>query len=73
VGEDVRPDRRLAFTGRSQIAGTDGRALAKAGPSAPRVLVARLDLARARDKRFAGRNHLVNDRRPEYYGRLTRR
>jgi predicted amidohydrolase len=73
VGEDVRPDRRLAFTGRSQIAGTDGRALAKAGPAAPRVLVAALDLARARDKRFAGRNHLVNDRRPEFYGRLARR
>jgi len=73
VGADVRPDRALAFTGRSQIAGTDGVALAKAGPTAPRVLVARLDLARARDKRFAGRNHLVNDRRPEFYRRLNAR
>ncbi len=72
VGEDVRPGRTLAFTGRSQVCGTDGSALAKAGPSTPRVLVAALDLAKARDKRFAGRNHLVNDRRPEFYGRLTR-
>jgi predicted amidohydrolase len=73
VGADVRPDRALAFTGRSQVAGTDGVALAKAGPATPRVLTARLDLGRARDKRFAGRNHLVKDRRPEFYGKLTQR
>jgi predicted amidohydrolase len=71
VGEDVRPDRRLGFTGKSQIAGPDGTALVRAGASGVRALVADLDLARARDKKFAGRNDIFRDRRPEIYGSLA--
>ncbi|MEP7027461.1 MAG: nitrilase-related carbon-nitrogen hydrolase [Candidatus Eisenbacteria bacterium] len=71
VGEDVRPDRRIAFTGRSQIASPDGGALVKAGARAPLALAVDLDLAQARDKSFAGRNDIFADRRPEFYGPLT--
>ena len=73
VGEDVRPGRRMAFTGRSQIAGPDGRPAAPLGPRArPAVLAARVDLAAARDKRITARNDLLADRRPEMYRPLAR-
>ena len=68
VGEDVRPDRRIGFTGLSQIAAPDGTRIARAGARGVRALAATLDLAKARDKRFAGRNDIFGDRRPEFYG-----
>ncbi len=67
VGEDVRPDRRIGFTGLSQIAAPDGSKLARAGARAVKVLAATLDLSKAREKKFAGRNDIFRDRRPEYY------
>jgi predicted amidohydrolase len=68
VGEDVRPDRRIGFTGRSQVSGPDGDVLARAGARATRALVVNLDLARAREKRVTGQNDIFGDRRPEFYG-----
>jgi predicted amidohydrolase len=69
VGEDVRPGGlRIGFTGRSQIAGPDGRLLARAGAARAAVLAADLPLLRARDKWFTERNHVFRDRRPEFYG-----
>lgn len=73
VGEDARPDRRIGFTGRSQIAAPDGTALVRAPSEAPRALVADLDLAQAREKRFGGRNHIFRDRRPEHYEPAAKR
>jgi len=73
VGEDVRPGRRVAFTGRSQIATPDGVAVVRAGARSPRALVATLDLAASRDKRFTSRNDLFGDRRPEFYAPLATR
>lgn len=78
VGADVRPDRRIAFTGRSQIVSPDGIVLARAGTSAVRAVVADVDLAQARNKKFGKtRNEIFKDRRPEFYGpaaeRKTRR
>lgn len=67
VGEDVRPDRRVAFTGRSQIAAPDGKVLVRAGAGTPRAIAAALDLGEARDKWFTSRNHLFRDRRPTLY------
>ena len=69
VGADVRPERRIAFTGRSQICSPDGLVLARGGSSAEKALVADLDLAQARNKRFGKtRNEIFKDRRPEFYG-----
>ena len=72
VGADVRPDRRIAFTGRSQIVGPEGLVLARAGSAGTRALVADLDLAQARAKKFGRtRNDIFKDRRPEFYGRVV--
>jgi predicted amidohydrolase len=67
VGEDVRPRKRLGFTGRSQIVGVNGELLATAPARGERAIAASLDLARARDKTFTPRNDLFGDRRPEFY------
>jgi len=72
VGADARPDRRIAFTGRSQIVGPEGVVLARAGAAGTRALVADLDLAQARAKTFGRtRNDIFKDRRPEFYGRVV--
>ena len=72
VGADVRPDRRIGFTGRSQIVSPDGIVLARAGTSAARTLATDLDLAQARNKKFGKtRNEIFKDRRPEFYGRVS--
>jgi predicted amidohydrolase len=71
VGEDRRPDRAIAFTGKSQIVAPNGSVLARAGASSPHALVADLDLAEARRKSFGGRNDIFKDRRPELYGPLV--
>ena len=71
VGADVRPGVTLGFTGRSQIVDVNGGVLAVAGARGTKALVADLDLARSRDKRFTGRNELFRDRRPEFYGGLV--
>lgn len=73
VGADVRPGVTLTFTGRSQIVDVNGAILAAAGARGTKALVADLDLARARDKRFTARNDLMTDRRPEFYGAVARR
>jgi len=74
VGADVRPDRRLAFTGRSQVSSPDGIVLARAGAASVRALVVDLDLAQARAKKFGKtRNDIFKDRRPEFYGRVSDR
>jgi predicted amidohydrolase len=74
VGADVRPDRRIAFTGRSQVCSPDGIVLARAGSAGVRALAVDLDLAQARDKRFGRtRNDIFRDRRPEHYGRVAER
>jgi predicted amidohydrolase len=74
VGADVRPDRRIAFTGRSQIVSPDGIVLARASTSAVRALVADVDLAQARNKKFGKtRNEIFKDRRPEFYGAVAER
>ena len=72
AGADVRPGGTIAFTGRSQIVDVNGVVLAAAGARGARALVADLDLARARNKRFTARNDLMGDRRPEFYADVAR-
>jgi predicted amidohydrolase len=72
VGADVRPDRRIAFTGRSQVVSPDGLVLARAGSSSEKALVADIDLKQARNKKFGKtRNEIFRDRRPEFYGPVS--
>jgi predicted amidohydrolase len=72
AGADVRPGGTIAFTGKSQIVDVNGVVLAAAGARGAKALVAELDLARARNKRFTARNDLMGDRRPEFYVDVAR-
>ncbi len=66
-GEERRPHGTLRFTGRSQVAGPRGEVIFQA-PAARGILrVETLDLSRARNKNLTPRNHLLRDRRPEFY------
>ena len=66
-GEDKRPQGSLRFTGRSQIVGPRGELLYRAPSRREIVHVMRIDPAEARDKKITPLNHLLHDRRPEFY------
>ena len=69
VADRCRDERGVSWISGSVILGPDGYPLA--GPvlaDQPALLTAPADLARARDKRLAGDNDLLGDRRPELYG-----
>ena len=60
----------LTFTGGSQMVSPRGDVLASAPVNGDAVITADIDPSRARDKWLTGRNHLLQDRRPELYGAL---
>ena len=66
-------ERGVQFDGGSCVIGPDGRVLAEQD-TGDGIVLAEIDVARARDKRRGaeGGEHLVADRRPELYDRLTR-
>jgi predicted amidohydrolase len=69
VADRCRVERGVSWISGSVIVGPDGYPLA--GPvldDRPALLTAQADLPRARDKRLAGDNDLLGDRRPELYG-----
>lgn len=70
VCDRVGPERGTDWVGGSAIIGPDGYPLALAGVGA-QTLLARCELARARDKSTSPLNDVVEDRRPELYGRVT--
>jgi predicted amidohydrolase len=69
-GTDARPRGSVTFTGGSQITGPRGEVIHQANKEEQALFIADLDLAKARDKRIAPLNHLVDDRRPEFYAVL---
>jgi predicted amidohydrolase len=76
TADRVGEERGMTFLGRSQIIAPDGHPLQEADDHSETILVARLDLALARQKRVVhipGRFELdsFGDRRPELYGRLV--
>jgi 5-aminopentanamidase len=69
VADRCQIERGVSWISGSVIVGPDGYPLA--GPvldDRPALLTAQADLPRARDKRLAGDNDLLGDRRPELYG-----
>jgi predicted amidohydrolase len=66
-GEDRRPHGSLRFTGRSQVVGPRGDLLFRAPVARAALHVEAIDPARARDKYVTPRNHVLRDRRPEFY------
>lgn len=69
IGSDTKPDgSSLTFTGGSQIVNTRGEVLCRATADEETVLTADVDPGEADDKLVTEYNHLLSDRRPEYYG-----
>lgn len=71
IGTESRTDRSLTFTGGSQILNPRGEVLAQASTDQSELGWAAVDPAVARDKKVAGRNDLLADRRPELYRGLV--
>lgn len=68
IGTDVKAEGdALTFIGRSRICGPDGDVLGEAPSEEEALLMATVDLERARSKRIGPRNDRLADRRPEQY------
>jgi predicted amidohydrolase len=68
----IGSERGLEFTGESIIVAPSGDVLASAPEHEEEVRVIEIDLAEARNKMVTSRNDLIADRRPEFYGEITR-
>ena len=66
-GADRRPHGSVRFTGKSQIAGPRGELLHRAPAQREEICVRVIDPAEARRKMITPRNHVLLDRRPEFY------
>jgi 5-aminopentanamidase len=76
VANRVGKERTAEFCGRSQIVDTTGVRLAETGATSEALLVAEIDVARAREKSILPapgeyEMHLFGHRRPELYGSLV--
>lgn len=67
IGVDRRPHGLLKFTGRSQIVAPNGGLLHRAPAAREEVYTSTLDMHLAENKWLTPRNHLLRDRRPEFY------
>jgi 5-aminopentanamidase len=72
AGSETKEGESLEFRGRSALYDPWGEPLLLAEASGDRVLVAEIDPALSRDKRFNEHNDIFHDRRPELYRRITR-
>ncbi len=63
----VGTEEDLTFTGNSIIATPSGDVLVSGAPDKTQVLMASLDIDQARNKMITPRNHVFQDRRPEFY------
>lgn len=66
-------DRGIPFSGCSQITSPKGEILAKSGPTDTGVIAARVNLSQADQKMITPYNDVLKDRKPEIYGRITKR
>jgi len=71
-GPDNRPHGLLKFTGKSQVVAPKGELLFRAPAHRRSLFLTEIDPDRARDKMITGQNHLITDRRPEFYNDICR-
>jgi predicted amidohydrolase len=67
-GEDRRPHGSIRFSGRSQIAGPGAEVIHTAPARREQLYFCDIDPGAARKKMVTPLNHLLKDRRPEFYG-----
>lgn len=72
-GSDLRPHGTFSFTGKSQITNPKGERLGRAEAEGDRLCIVEVDPAQASEKWITPKNHLLNDRRPDFYTSLTAR
>lgn len=72
VGSDTVGEETLKFTGMSQITDPEGNILARGSGTRPAVKMMEVDLAKSRQKMATKYNHILNDRRPEFYKDLLK-
>ncbi|MDZ7741775.1 MAG: nitrilase-related carbon-nitrogen hydrolase [Bacteroidota bacterium] len=60
-------DHGITFNGGSFVSDPEGKQLALAGINTEEVIHAQIDPAIARNKMITGRNHVLKDRRPDFY------
>ena len=67
IGSETLGNLTLTFTGASQIVAPRGQVLATAEKTGEAVVIVEIDPKVASDKQISPHNHLIEDRRPEYY------
>jgi predicted amidohydrolase len=67
TGSEEKAGIKLTFTGKSQVIGPKGEILSQANEIEEGVQTVVIDPDLALDKNFTPRNHLLNDRRTEFY------
>ncbi len=66
-GADNRPQGSLRFTGKSQICAPRGKLIYRAHAQRETLFIADIRIDCARDKFITPENHILRDRRPEFY------
>jgi len=67
TGADIRPERRMSFTGKSEIVGPKGNVLYKAQGETEECTIVRINPKEALDKSVNHYNDAFKDRREEFY------
>ena len=71
TGTETRPRGELTFTGQSQVVNTKGEVLASSDVNDDDLVVIEIEPLIAKEKLITENNHLLDDRRPEYYEALN--
>ena len=71
-GADKRPHGAIKFTGKSQIVAPGGALIKRAASQRESLFVTEIDPSLSHNKNITALNDLIEDRRPEYYGNITR-
>jgi len=66
-GTDLRPQGSIRFTGKSQICAPRGKIIFRALAQKEKLFISDIDIDMARNKLITEKNHLLADRRPEFY------
>lgn len=67
IGKDTKKDKELSFAGESVIINPKGKYLCRGSADKEEVCIAEINPDEALDKNITGRNHLMGDRRKEFY------
>jgi len=71
IGAEKRKGKKLSFTGRSQITDPKGKVILRASGDKEEVGVMEINPLLAREKKFTENNFMFEDRRPEFYQRIS--